>query len=194
MASNDVVLLVPGFFGFSRFLNFYYFADRVSASLRGALEYGKDAVVPVLRVATSPTGSLAPRQAMGEEAGDGSAAGVVGAEDLAQEDPQRNQRGEDAVQPAGEGGQRLGDDRFGEDVGERQVAVLKELPSQGAEWIADRSGVAREHGGDLLGGEGVVVRLHLPPRGPLRLSPFCRSACVNLGDIRGADRRALGTA
>jgi hypothetical protein len=44
----------------------------------------------------------------------------------------------------------LCDDLLGEDVGERQVAVLKKLPSQGADGFAERSGVARAHGGTSL--------------------------------------------
>jgi hypothetical protein len=39
--------------------------------------------------------ALPPRQAVGDQAGDGAAAGLVGAEDLSQEDPQRDQGGED---------------------------------------------------------------------------------------------------
>ena len=64
---------------------------------------------------------------MGDEAGDGGPAGVVGAEDLAEERPQGDQRGEDPVQPDADGGQRVGDDVLGEDIGERQLAILKEL-------------------------------------------------------------------
>jgi hypothetical protein len=75
---------------------------------------------------------------------------VVGAEDLCQEDPERDQRGEDAVQPAADGRQRLSDDLLGEDVGEGQVTVLEELLSQGAELFAERCGVVRGHAGDLL--------------------------------------------
>jgi hypothetical protein len=61
------------------------------------------------------------------QAGNGSAAGVVRAEDLAQNDPKDDQRGEDPVQPASDGGQCLGDGLLGVDVGKRQVAVLKKL-------------------------------------------------------------------
>ena len=84
---------------------------------------------------------------MGDEAGDGGAAGVVGTEDLAQEDPKRNQWGEDPVQPAGEGGQRLRDDLLGQDVGERQVAVLKELPSEEVHLITKGASVRMTHRG-----------------------------------------------
>ena len=38
MQTPDVVVLVPGFLGFSRFGGFYYFAERVIAVLRGVLE------------------------------------------------------------------------------------------------------------------------------------------------------------
>jgi hypothetical protein len=50
---------------------------------------------------------------VGDKAGDGGAAGVVGAEDLPPEDPQRHQRGEHPVEPAA---QRLGDNVLGERV------------------------------------------------------------------------------
>jgi hypothetical protein len=69
---------------------------------------------------------------------------------LAQEDPQRHQRGELPVEPGADRGPRLGDDLFGEDVGERQVAVLEELPPQEADLFAERSGVAKAHAGDSL--------------------------------------------
>ena len=55
---------------------------------------------------------------------------MVGAEHLPEEHPEGDQRGEDAVQPSADGGQRLGEDVRGEDVGERQAAVLEELPPQ----------------------------------------------------------------
>src|SRR5262249_39116260 len=105
--------------------------------------------------------TLPARQAVGGQAGGGGAAGVVGTQGLPPEDPQRDQRGEDAVQAAGDGGQRLGDGLLGQDGGERQVPVLKEVPSQGVQLVAERGVVARAHGGDLLAGDGVVVRLHL---------------------------------
>ena len=88
-----------------------------------------------VRAGLGRAGALSLRQAVGDQAGDGGAAGVVGTEDLAQEDPKRNQGGEDPVQPAGESGQRLREDLLGEDVGERQVAVLKELPSEEVQLI-----------------------------------------------------------
>ncbi len=87
------------------------------------------------------------RQAVGDQAGDGGAAGVVGAEDLPQEDPERHQRGEHPVQPAGDGDQRLRDHLLGEDVGERQVAVLKELPSEEVQLITKGTSVRMTHRG-----------------------------------------------
>ena len=81
------------------------------------------------------------------QAGDGGAAGVVGAEDLAQEDPQGDKRGKEPVQPAGDGGQRLGDEPLGEDVGERQVGVLKELAPQEVHLITQGSSVRGAPGG-----------------------------------------------
>jgi len=38
MPTPDVVALVPGFLGFTRFGGFYYFADRLIGVLRGLLE------------------------------------------------------------------------------------------------------------------------------------------------------------
>ena len=62
MKTKDAVVLVPGFLGFSRFGDFYYFADRVSATLRGALELRLACPVPVIPVTTLPTAGLAARQ------------------------------------------------------------------------------------------------------------------------------------
>ena len=62
MATPDVVVLVPGFLGFSRFGGFYYFADRLIAVLRGLLEEPVGYAVPVVPVTTFPTDSLRNRQ------------------------------------------------------------------------------------------------------------------------------------
>ncbi len=58
-----VVVLVPGFMGFGRLGSLYYFADRVLATLRGALQVRLGSPVPVVGVRTDPVGSLASRQA-----------------------------------------------------------------------------------------------------------------------------------
>jgi pimeloyl-ACP methyl ester carboxylesterase len=60
---EDVVFLLPGFFGFDRFAGFYYFADRASATLRGALESRLRRRIPVVPLTTAPTSSLKARQA-----------------------------------------------------------------------------------------------------------------------------------
>ena len=62
MRTRDVVVLVPGFLGFTRFGGFYYFADRLVAVLRGLLEEPLGTTVPVVPVATLPTDSLRSRQ------------------------------------------------------------------------------------------------------------------------------------
>src|SRR5947209_19383254 len=62
MQTPDVVVLVPGFLGFSRFGGFYYFADRLIAVLRGLLEESSGYPVPVVPVTTLPTDSLRNRQ------------------------------------------------------------------------------------------------------------------------------------
>ncbi len=63
MQTPDVVVLVPGFLGFTRFGGFYYFADRLIAVLRGLLEEPLGNPVPVVPVTTLPTNSLRDRQA-----------------------------------------------------------------------------------------------------------------------------------
>lgn len=63
-ALQNLVILIPGFFGFRRLAGFYYFEDRVIAALRGALEAELTCAegVPVVPVANGPTDSLAVRQ------------------------------------------------------------------------------------------------------------------------------------
>ncbi len=62
MQTPDVVVLVPGFLGFTRFGGFYYFADRLIAAIRGLLEEALPYPVPVVPCTTLPTDSLAKRQ------------------------------------------------------------------------------------------------------------------------------------
>lgn len=56
------MVLVPGFLGFSRFGGFYYFAERVIAALRGALEERLGYPVQVVPCMSHPTEGLEPRQ------------------------------------------------------------------------------------------------------------------------------------
>ena len=80
------------------------------------------------------------RDAVGDQAGDGGAAGVVGAEDLAEEDPQGDQRGEDPVVPGGldllEAPARGTPPRGRRRRGGRP---LEELPSEGVDLLAKTS-------------------------------------------------------
>ena len=62
MQTPDVVVLVPGFLGFSRFGGFYYFAERVVAVLRGVLEERLGYPVQVVPCTTHPTHALVKRQ------------------------------------------------------------------------------------------------------------------------------------
>lgn len=62
MKTPDVVLLLPGFFGFDHFGTYYYFADRVSSAIRGHLGAKLGRSVPVIPLATGPADSLAHRQ------------------------------------------------------------------------------------------------------------------------------------
>src|SRR6266542_2560006 len=59
---QDVVALLPGFLGFTHFGGFYYFADRVAATLRGALEMETGQSIPVIPFSTLPAGGLLARQ------------------------------------------------------------------------------------------------------------------------------------
>ena len=69
--------------------------------------------------------------AMGEQAGDRGAAGMVRAEDLTEKDPQGDERRVDAVEPCSvDRGESVSDEVFGEHVSEREFAVLKVLPAK----------------------------------------------------------------
>src|SRR5947209_5141047 len=52
---------------------------------------------------------------------------MVCTQNLAEEDPERHQGGKDPIQPAAQRRQRLGNQFFREDVGERQRAILQKL-------------------------------------------------------------------
>ena len=62
MMPDDLVLLLPGFFGFTRISGLYYFAERVAAAIRGALDMYMGRPVPVVPLSTLPAGSLRERQ------------------------------------------------------------------------------------------------------------------------------------
>ncbi len=62
MQTPDVVVLVPGFLGFTHFGGFYYFADRLIAMLRGLLEEPLGHPIPVVPVTMLPTDSPGNRQ------------------------------------------------------------------------------------------------------------------------------------
>jgi hypothetical protein len=98
---------------------------------------------------------------MGDQAGDSSAAGRVGTQDLAQENPEGDQGGKDPVQPATERGQRLLDHLFGEGIGERQLTLLEKLPPEKADLIAKGASVRMTHRWGLLATDGVVAKHHL---------------------------------
>src|SRR6516165_3294424 len=97
---------------------------------------------------------------MGEQAGDGGAAGMVGTQDLSEKDPERYQRGEDPIQPIAQRGQRLGDHSFREDIRERQLAVLEKLAPEETHLGAKGTGVRMRHPWSLLAGKGSVGNLH----------------------------------
>jgi pimeloyl-ACP methyl ester carboxylesterase len=62
MAFDDVVVLIPGFLGFSRLGGFYYFAERIAAALRCALEVRHGRAISVIPMSTLPMARLADRQ------------------------------------------------------------------------------------------------------------------------------------
>jgi hypothetical protein len=83
---------------------------------------------------------------MSDQASDGSAARLIGAQDLSQEDPQRNQGRKDSVQPVfAERGQRLGNNLLRKDVGEGQIPVLKKLTPQELDLLSKPSVVRMAH-------------------------------------------------
>jgi len=59
---DDVIVLVPGFLGFARTGGYYYFADRLCAGVRGALESSMRRPVPVIPACTLPMDHLVARQ------------------------------------------------------------------------------------------------------------------------------------
>src|SRR3954454_19756824 len=78
--------------------------------------------------------------AMRDQAGDGGAAGLVGVEHLAEEDPEGHERVEDAVLPgAVDFCQSLGEAPGREDVGEGEFALPEELPAEGVDLLAEAS-------------------------------------------------------
>lgn len=62
MHPDDLVLLLPGFFGFTRLSGLYYFAMRTAAAIRGGLDTSTGRSIPVVPISTSPAGSLRERQ------------------------------------------------------------------------------------------------------------------------------------
>src|SRR5262249_43142216 len=97
---------------------------------------------------------------MGEQARDGGAAGMVGTQDLPEKDPERDQRGEDPIQPAAQRGQRLVDRFFREDIRERQLTVLEELAPEETHLGAKGTGVRMRHPWGLLARKGSASNLH----------------------------------
>lgn len=59
---RDLVLLLPGFFGFTRLSGLYYFAERVAAAIRGGLDLHERRSIPVVPLSTLPAASLRERQ------------------------------------------------------------------------------------------------------------------------------------
>jgi hypothetical protein len=86
------------------------------------------------------------RDAVGDQPGDRGAAGLVGVEHLAEEDPEGHQRGEDPVVPGrpdlAEG---LVEAAGVEDVGEGELAVLEELLPEGVDPLAETAGGGAPH-------------------------------------------------
>src|SRR5207248_4527494 len=81
-----------------------------------------------------------PRDAMRDQSGHRGATGLVGAADLAEEDPEGHQRREDAVLPGGfDLPDRLGEAARREDLREGEPALLQELLSEGGDLPAKTS-------------------------------------------------------
>jgi hypothetical protein len=87
---------------------------------------------------------------------------MVRTQDLPQEDPQRDQWRVDSVHPKPLDRLQCSlDEVFREDVGERQVAVLKELTPQKTDLLAKPTLVRMTHPCGLLAADGFVRENHL---------------------------------
>src|SRR5262249_955650 len=127
-----------------------------------------------------------------DQAGDGGAARRVGGEGLAEEHPQGDDRGEHPVEPPADGGQRSRDELLGEDVGERQAAVLEGLPPEGVHLVTKGTSVRRAHGGPAWR-RWMVANLHPPKEGSLCPCRPWISTCGDLSAIRVSDLCAQGS-
>ena len=93
---------------------------------------------------------------------DGRTTGMVRAQDLAQEDPQRDERRIDAVHPIDiHCCQCLRDDRLREHIRERQVRVLEKLSSQKSDLSLKPSLVTITHPWASLPVVDLLLRNHL---------------------------------
>src|SRR5262249_6183386 len=87
------------------------------------------------------------------------ATGMVGTEDLPQEDPQRDERRIDALHPeATDRGQGALDEILGEHVGERQIPFLQELPAQETGLLPKPPVVTLAHAWGLLATDGLLPK------------------------------------
>ncbi len=109
-------------------------ASCAAGNIGPAGQGGLGQALPGLAVAAGAGGAARPAvgDAVGEQAGDGGDAGVVLADDLGEEGPQRHQRGEEALAEGdGLGRQGIEDALGGEDFAEGQADALQEVPAQG---------------------------------------------------------------
>jgi hypothetical protein len=91
---------------------------------------------------------------------------MVCAQNLAYENPQRDQRRIDPVQPARtDGFQSVRNDLLREDAAERQLSILKKLTSEESDLLLKPSLVRIPHPCGLLAGDGSVDKNHLRKRG-----------------------------
>ena len=140
---------------------------------------------------------FAPAKSEGRSVCDCRTAGMVCAQNLTQEDPQRNQRRIDPVDPVlADRCRRLRDELLREDIAERQILRPGETDALGISPVAERSLVRTPHRCGLLAGDRPVPQNHLRKRGPfcichlqLRLYEILRAIRLHVRSATGEPQR-----
>jgi hypothetical protein len=95
---------------------------------------------------------------MRNEANHGGPAGMVGTEDLSQEDPERNQWCVDTIFPGDfDRIESLSKAFVGEHIGEREIPILEKLPLEKTKLLPRRCGMSKTHRDGLLAVGDVVI-------------------------------------
>jgi hypothetical protein len=114
---------------------------------------------------------------------------VIGAQHLAQEDPQGDERREDAVDPGDASlGQRLGDEVFGEDFAERQRLTQGKLASEELHLRSQPCWIRGTHAWGLLALRGSLSTPIYAAEAVFAYVILCQRLADEPSDIRGIDR------